>query len=82
MELGSEDSEDLLEELFEHLYRSEHVYAHEWRERDLIMWDNLAVQHGRPNVLLEGPTRTFRKIGVPVPRSIEAQLVKTYAQVS
>ena len=42
----------------------------------------LAVQHGRPNVLLEGPTRTFRKIGLPLPRSIETQLVKNYARVS
>jgi taurine dioxygenase len=82
IELGSEESEDLLEELFEHLYRSEHVYAHEWREGDLIVWDNFAVQHGRPNVLLDGPTRTFRKIGLPVPRSIETQLVKTYARVT
>ena len=82
IEFGSEESEDLLEELFEHLYRSEHVYAHEWCEGDLIVWDNFAVQHGRPNVLLDGPARTFRKIGLPVPRSIETQLVKTYARVT
>ncbi len=50
IELGSEESEDLLEELFEHLYRPEHVYEHEWREGDLIVWDNFAVQHARPNV--------------------------------
>ena len=82
MELGSEESEDLLEELFEHLYRSEHVYEHEWREGDLIVWDNFAVQHARPNVVLEGPARTFRKIGLPVPTSAEAQRVKTYERVS
>ena len=82
MELGSEESEDLLEELFEHLYRSEHVYEHEWREGDLIVWDNYAVQHARPNVVLEGPARTLRKIGLPLPASVEALRVKTYEQVS
>jgi alpha-ketoglutarate-dependent taurine dioxygenase len=82
MELGSEESEDLLEELFEHLYCTEHVYEHEWCEGDLIVWDNFAVQHGRPNVVLDGPPRTLRKIGLPVPSSVETQLVKTYARVS
>ena len=82
IELGSEESEDLLEELFEHLYRPEHVYEHEWREGDLIVWDNFAVQHARPNVVLEGPARTFRKIGLPVPTSVETQQVKTYEKVS
>ena len=82
LEVPSEASEDLLEEIFAHLYRPEGVYEHEWRNGDLIVWDNLAVQHGRPNVLLEGPARTLRKIGLPVPTSIEKQVVQTYQQVS
>ena len=45
------------------------------------MWDNFAVQHARPNVVLEGP-RTLRKIGLPIPTSVETQLVKTYEKVS
>lgn len=78
IELGSDESEDLLEVLFDHLYRVERVYEHEWRERDLIVWDNLAVQHARPNVALEGPTRTLRKVGLPLPSSVESHMVKTY----
>lgn len=61
------ESEELLEELFSHVYRPEHVYEHEWRRRDLVAWDNIAVQHARPNVTLEGPVRTLRKVFAPVP---------------
>jgi len=82
LELPSEESEDLLEELFDHLYRPERIYEHEWRNGDLIVWDNLLVQHARPNVELDGPVRTLRKIGLPVPTYAEAQQVSTYQQVS
>ena len=60
-------SEDLLEELFAHLYRSEGLYEHDWRERDLVAWDNIAIQHARPNLTREGPERTLRKVFAPVP---------------
>jgi taurine dioxygenase len=60
-------SESLLEELFAHLYRPEVVVDHEWRQGDLVVWDNLAVQHARGNVELEGPERTLRKVIAPVP---------------
>lgn len=65
--IGKEDSEELLQELFAHLYRPEAVYSHDWREHDLVAWDNIAAQHGRPNVTLEGPARTLRKVYAPVP---------------
>ena len=81
VELDSEASEDLLEELFEHLYDPRSTYNHEWRNGDLIMWDNIAVQHGRPNVTLEGPARTFRKVGVPMPTDVEKHMIAKYQQV-
>jgi alpha-ketoglutarate-dependent taurine dioxygenase len=58
-------SEALLEELFECLYDDEYVYEHHWRQGDLVIWDNLAVQHGRADVTTEGPARTLRKIFAP-----------------
>lgn len=61
------DSEELLQELFAHLYRPEAVYTHDWRQHDLVAWDNIAIQHGRPNVTLAGPARTLRKLYAPVP---------------
>jgi alpha-ketoglutarate-dependent taurine dioxygenase len=66
--LSEEESERLLEELFAHLYRPEVCFDHEWRERDLVVWDNLALQHARKNVAVEGPARTLRKVASPVPK--------------
>lgn len=65
--LAAAESEALLEELFSHLYRPENVYEHHWRRHDLVAWDNIAVQHARPNVELEGPVRTLRKVFAPIP---------------
>jgi taurine dioxygenase len=65
--LPKPESDELLEQLFSHLYRSEGIYEHNWRERDLVAWDNIAVQHARPNVTLDGPVRTLRKIFAPMP---------------
>jgi alpha-ketoglutarate-dependent taurine dioxygenase len=66
--LEKEESEALLEELFDHLYRPENVLEHHWRERDLVLWDNIALQHARPNILIEGPARTLRKTFAPLPK--------------
>ena len=65
--LSGSESEALLEELFSHLYRSEAQYEHDWHNGDLVAWDNIAIQHARPNVTLEGPVRTLRKVFAPIP---------------
>jgi taurine dioxygenase len=65
--LSPAESEALLEELFQHLYRAQGLYEHHWRNHDLVAWDNIAVQHARPNVTVEGPVRTLRKVFAPIP---------------
>jgi alpha-ketoglutarate-dependent taurine dioxygenase len=65
--LSHEDSEALLGELFAHLYDDQQSFDHDWRERDFVIWDNVAMQHSRKNVAIEGPTRTLRKVASPVP---------------
>ena len=42
------------------------MLQHEWREGDLVVWDNQAVQHARGIVDLEGPERTLRKVFGPM----------------
>jgi taurine dioxygenase len=42
-----EDSRDLLNAVYDHLYRSKHVLEHRWRTGDLVIWDNIALQHMR-----------------------------------
>jgi len=64
--LPEEESQELLEALFQHLYASEeNVFAHQWRKGDLVLWDNLTLQHARPNLEHEGPARTLRKTYAP-----------------
>jgi taurine dioxygenase len=60
------ESETLLEALFDHLYTEEHVLQHYWRQGDLVMWDNLTMQHARPNVTFNSQARVLRKTMVPV----------------
>ena len=42
------DSDELLNAAFAALYDPANVYEHHWRVGDFVVWDNLALQHGRP----------------------------------
>lgn len=46
-ELDQEASDALIQELFAHIYAPERVYEHQWLPHDLLIWDNLAIQHAR-----------------------------------
>jgi len=81
--LSADESEDLLEELFAHVYHPDNLWEHEWRNGDLLYWDNLSMQHARQNVLTSGPVRTLRKVGLPVVLSdIAMQQVRSYKSVN
>jgi taurine dioxygenase len=43
--LPRDESDRILEFLFEHIVRPEFVYRHRWRAGDLLMWDNCFTQH-------------------------------------
>jgi taurine dioxygenase len=45
--LPPEESEELLNVLFDHQERPEFIYAHIWRPGDLLMWDNRCTLHAR-----------------------------------
>ena len=61
--LPPEESTALIESLFAHLYQPQHTYVHHWNAGDLVVWDNHAVQHGRPAVGIEH-ARTLRRVCV------------------
>lgn len=46
--LGREESAALIEAVFAVLYDPSNEIRHPWRTGDFILWDNLALQHGRP----------------------------------
>ena len=57
-----DESDERLAEIYAAMYAPEHVYAHAWQEGDLVMWDNLTVQHARP--LPNDLPRTLRRYHV------------------
>lgn len=79
--LSPEASEALIEQLFEHLYAPQNVWQHEWLEGDLLLWDNLALQHARPDVKTEENARTLRKVGWPLPATPAGQVVASYERL-
>jgi taurine dioxygenase len=57
----------LLRQVFEHLYRPEHLYEHHWFNGDLVIWDNMSLQHGRGQLQGSG-ARTLQRV-VCAPKS-------------
>lgn len=53
--LDREESAELLHKLYACIYDETHMLKHWWRNGDLLIWDNLALQHARPSI--EGITR-------------------------
>lgn len=43
--LPEDESRDLLQQLYAHSVRDEHVYRHQWQPHDLVFWDNRSLIH-------------------------------------
>jgi alpha-ketoglutarate-dependent taurine dioxygenase len=80
--LEPEENEALLEELFGYLYDPSRILEHGWRAGDLVIWDNVAAQHGRATVQLQGPTRTLRKVTGPMNLDPDEFLLPVYSKVA
>jgi alpha-ketoglutarate-dependent taurine dioxygenase len=78
VEVDTAESEELLAELFAVLYEPAARVEHHWRERDFVVWDNIALQHARPNVPVDGPARTLRKVAFPMP-SMDVDQMPAYS---
>jgi taurine dioxygenase len=59
--LDEAESEALIAECWRVLYAGDNVYEHPWQVGDLVVWDNLALQHARDQVT---GTRTLRRVPV------------------
>nr|WP_246794648.1 TauD/TfdA family dioxygenase [Burkholderia perseverans] len=67
--LPEDESRALLDELFAHSVRDAFVYRHQWREHDLVFWDNRSLMHlaaGTPDHLRRKLYRTTIEGDVPV----------------
>lgn len=65
--MSSEESEALLQSLFDHLEQDKYVYEHIWQPHDLLMWDNRAVLHARKD-FDPAEARVLRRITVKGPK--------------
>lgn len=57
----SDEGEELLQELFRALYDEDNLHTIYYENGDLVIWNNLAVQHARPSRVDRNP-RTFRRL--------------------
>jgi taurine dioxygenase len=61
VDLPEAESEALLNDLFAVLYDPAGLVEHRWRVGDLVLWDNVALHHGRPAFALD-QARTLRRV--------------------
>ena len=70
LDTPSEESDALLNALFDHAERPEFVYQHRWKKGDLLLWDNRCSSHARTDfpsdqrrlllrTTIEGDTRPY-----------------------
>jgi taurine dioxygenase len=59
--LPAAESDALLRDLFAVLYDDSNVLRYDWSVGDLVLWDNIAVQHGRPDFPEDEP-RTLQRV--------------------
>lgn len=67
MGLEPEDSEKLWGEVLQHTLAEDNIYEHVWKPGDLILWNNVALQHGRPPHPRHLEPRTLRRVVVTAP---------------
>lgn len=60
--LSQEDGDALLAEIFRYFYVDDDIYEHKWSKGDLVLWDNIALQHSR-GLAGEG-RRTLQRVTV------------------
>ncbi len=63
VELPADESDAILEQLFDHTEKPEFVYEHVWTPGDFVMWDNRCINHARTD-FSEGERRLLRRTTV------------------
>jgi taurine dioxygenase len=73
--LEREESRDLLTAVYEHLYAPDNTAEHVWRRGDLLIWDNITLQHARGEIAGAG-RRLLQRVAVG-----EKSLAQMYPQM-
>ena len=61
--LAPDDSEEVIRRAYALLYAEGNSYSHDWREKDLLIWDNYSLQHARGKPV-PGSRRKMRRVVV------------------
>ena len=61
--MPKQESEELLQQLFALIYAQDNTYTHHWQTNDLLIWDNIALQHCRPSDIGSAP-RHLRRLSL------------------
>ena len=61
--LARDESEAILQRLFDHLEQPKFVYEHVWRPGDILMWDNRCTLHARTD-FSSGERRLLRRVTI------------------
>jgi taurine dioxygenase len=61
--LPREESEAILQKLFDHLEQPRFIYQHVWRPGDILMWDNRCTLHARTD-FSAGERRLLRRVTI------------------
>jgi len=64
LDMDEAEGRALIDGLFERATRPEHVYAHKWRQHDLVFWDNRFVMHTATEYDREGQRRLIHRTSV------------------
>lgn len=59
--VSPERSTELMKELFKYLYDPDCILEHRWHNGDMVIWDNIALQHAR-SVLSSDKPRTIQRV--------------------
>jgi len=59
--ISTSEGRALLQDLFDVMYDSSNVIDHHWAVGDLLLWDNISLQHGRPAFDL-AESRTLQRV--------------------
>ena len=62
-DLPREEGDALLDELYARIYADDNVYTHHWQRGDMLIWDNIALQHCRPSNM-GNATRHLRRLSL------------------
>ena len=74
--MTQEDSDALINEILRYIYAPEDIYEHRWNKSDLVIWDNLTIQHARGNILAVG-RRYLQRVACR-----ETNFVDTYPNIA